>query len=114
MSSILLNNVAEPSSRRLRIVGAIGILVLLLAAAPTGSLAASGFDFCASPYQPECVFAQVNGATAGACEREVTAYIRAVFRYRECLETESQRVVRESNDLIDHWRCRQSGERCRR
>lgn len=80
--------------------------------APVYSQAASGFNFCVAPPRPACVFETSNRA-AGACDREVEAYVGVVFRYRECLEAESERAVRESNDVIDHWRCRQNGERCR-
>jgi len=54
------------------------------------------------------------GQPAEACGREVEAYIASVFHYRECLSRESERVIRESNDVIDSWRCRERGERCRR
>ncbi len=52
------------------------------------------------------------GEAAEACGREVELYIASVFHYRECLARESERVIRELNDVIDHWRCRERGERC--
>lgn len=93
---------------------AVFIPAVFMPAAPASSQAPPGFDFCAPPFRPPCVSDPSNKTSADACDREVKAYIATVFRYRECLDTESQRAVRESNDVIDHWRCRQSGERCRR
>jgi len=73
---------------------------------------APGFTFCAAPFKPACVVKR--GKTRGeSCEERVKFYIASVFRYRECLEAEMERSVRESNDLLDIWRCRQKGARCR-
>jgi hypothetical protein len=74
---------------------------------------AKGFDFCVPPVGPKCVHDGETGAGA-ACNREVEAFIATVFAYRQCLERESERAIRESNEIIDHWRCRQRGERCGR
>ncbi|TDX65033.1 hypothetical protein EDE12_1034 [Methylosinus sp. sav-2] len=74
--------------------------------------AAPGFNLCVQPGSPPCVF--MPGQPAEACGAEVQAYIASVFHYRECLAKESERVIRESNDIIDHWRCRERGERCRK
>lgn len=73
--------------------------------------AAPGFTFCAAPEPPSCVAA---AKAAPACDQEVEAYITRVFRYRECLARETERAVAQSNDVIDGWRCRRMGERCRR
>ncbi|BBU62649.1 hypothetical protein MSC49_25840 [Methylosinus sp. C49] len=73
--------------------------------------AAPGFNLCVQPGSPPCVF--MPGRAAEACGAEVEAYIASVFHYRECLSKESERAIRESNDIIDHWRCRERGERCR-
>ncbi|WP_166144498.1 hypothetical protein [Methylosinus sp. RM1] len=80
--------------------------------APAFPQASPGFNLCVPPGSPPCVF--MPGRPADACGREVEAYIASVFHYRECLTKESERVIRESNDVIDHWRCRERGERCRK
>jgi hypothetical protein len=69
-----------------------------------------GFNLCVEPRKPACVFDKAS--PPGRCEPEIDAYVATVFRFRECLARESERVVRDSNDVIDHWRCRQRGERC--
>jgi hypothetical protein len=73
--------------------------------------AAPGFTFCAAPEPPACVAAD---KAVAACDQEVESYITRVFRYRECLARETERAVAQSNDVIDDWRCRRMGERCRR
>lgn len=80
---------------------------------PARAQAVSGFNFCAPPHRPACVSENSSKIAANACDEEIKSYIATVFRYRECLETESERAVRESNEVIDQWRCRQSGERCK-
>ncbi|MBG0811455.1 hypothetical protein IY145_19060 [Methylosinus sp. H3A] len=91
---------------------AAGAAAVLSFPAPAFPQAASGFNLCVQPGSPPCVF--MPGQPAEACGREVEAYIASVFHYRECLARESERVIRESNDVIDHWRCREKGERCRK
>lgn len=83
-----------------------------LFSAPAFAQASAGFNLCVQPGHPSCVF--MPGRPAEACDREVEAYIAAVFHYRDCLAKESERAIRESNDVIDHWRCRERGERCQR
>jgi len=93
-----------------------GVAALAAAAAsfpaPAFPQAAPGFNLCVQPGQPPCVF--MPGQPAEACGRDVEAYIASVFHYRECLARESERAIRESNDVIDYWRCRERGERCRK
>lgn len=95
------------------------LLIVVFGLAPSApdsayAQSSTGFTFCAAPHRPACVSANANELSAEACDLEVKSYIAMVFRYRECLEAESERAVRESNDVIDHWRCRQTGERCGR
>jgi hypothetical protein len=97
-----------------RLLSAITFAMLALATSPVAPQPMSGFNLCVPPTRPSCVFDPSSKPSPDGCEREVTAYIQTVFRYRECLEKQSERAVRESNDVIDHWRCRKSGERCRR
>ncbi|HEY8067138.1 MAG TPA: hypothetical protein VIF40_20785 [Methylosinus sp.] len=91
---------------------AVSAAAIAVVPAPAFPQAASGFNLCVQPGSPPCVF--MPGQAAEACGREVELYIASVFHYRECLARESERVIRESNDVIDHWRCRERGERCRK
>lgn len=72
-----------------------------------------GFYFCATPNTPRCVENSEKAKPRGGCEEEVQNYIKFVFRYRECLALEMERAVRESNDLIDDWKCRKNTSACR-
>lgn len=93
---------------RLRVVAA---LMPLLATAPSAAgESGRGFDFCAPPLWPACVDAPE--ATA-ACDSEVQRFIATVFKYRACLEKESERAVREANDAIEAWKCRTGKLKCR-
>jgi len=104
----------RPRGARRRALFRLGVLAAAAAGAafpaPAFSQASAGFTLCVQPGQPACVFAP--GRPAEACGRDVDAYIASVFRYRECLAKEGERAIRESNDVIDHWRCRERGERC--
>ncbi len=72
-----------------------------------------GFTYCAPPNQPSCVDGALKGKSDAACEEEVRIYIQTVFAYRACLSFETQRAVRETNDLLDRWKCkRKSGGKC--
>jgi hypothetical protein len=88
-------------------------VVAALAAWPTTALpqAAPGFTLCVMPQPPACALA---AKAVAACDAEVEAYVGLVFRYRECLARETERAVAQSNDVIDGWRCKRLGERCRR
>ena len=41
------------------------------------------------------------------------AYAAGIFRFRECIEAESEREVRQTNELLDEWRCKVSKKECR-
>jgi hypothetical protein len=69
-----------------------------------------GFNFCAPPLRPACIDAPT---VKEACETEVQAFIKFVFKYRGCLEKETERVVREANDSLEAWKCRTGALKCR-
>ncbi|MGJ0426269.1 hypothetical protein [Methylocystis sp.] len=70
----------------------------------------SGFDYCAPPLRPGCIDAP---AVTDACETDVQAFIKTVFKYRACLERESGRAVRGANDALEAWKCRTGALKCR-
>lgn len=70
-----------------------------------------GFTFCAPPTRPACV--DKVDAEPISCDNEVQAYTATVFKYRECLEVESERAVRDANDVIETWKCRTGKKACR-
>ncbi len=91
--------------------GALGA-GLLIAANFLGSSGAdepsSGFTLCVAPRPPDCVDAPGKSDSIEDCERRVAAYIATVFRYRECLEAETERQVRRANETLDKLKCKQS------
>jgi hypothetical protein len=89
------------------------LILASVSALPDPSIAQGaqkGFDFCAPPLAPGCINAP---AAKDACETEVQVFIKTVFRYRACLERESERAVREANDTLEAWKCRTGVLRCR-
>jgi hypothetical protein len=91
----------------------IGVFVCfwprLLAAEPS-----SGFEYCAPPYPPTCVGEEPSKPSSPTdCEAQVQAYVANVFRFRECLDAESEREVRRANEILEQWRCKRSGKACR-
>jgi hypothetical protein len=90
------------------------IMAILLSLWPAFAMGrpTTGFTFCARPYRPPCASILLKNYPNSACEEQVKAYIASVFRYRECLEKESERAVRESNELIDMWKCKRLNEGC--
>jgi hypothetical protein len=73
-----------------------------------------GFTFCAPPNPAKCVDSVSKGKSDAACEEEVRIYVQTVFAYRACLSFETQRAIRETNDLLDRWKCKKSGGKCRK
>jgi glycine/D-amino acid oxidase-like deaminating enzyme len=73
-----------------------------------------GFSLCVAPLPPPCVETTKKIKPGSVCDQNVKAYIGAMFQYRECHNQEVERAVRESNDVIDRWKCRQGLEGCRR
>ncbi|QGM47970.1 hypothetical protein H2LOC_006405 [Methylocystis heyeri] len=73
-----------------------------------------GFDYCPPPHPPGCMETTGGTKSPTECEEDVQIYIQTVFAYRECLALETERAVRESNDVIDRWKCKKTGsKRCR-
>lgn len=72
-----------------------------------------GFFFCAAPYSPACATrVGKSDADRKACDEAMRIYVQSVFAYRECLSREMERAVRESNDVIDIWKCRKGERAC--
>ena len=80
--------------------------------APSVDEPSSGFNLCVAPRPPDCVDASQAPGPVEDCERRVQAYVARVFRYRECLEAETERQVRRANETLDKWKCKQS-KKCR-
>ena len=93
---------------------ATGVAALALrSAAAEDARPSPGFFFCAAPYVPRCIEKTAKPKASNVCEREMQVYIQSVFRYRECLAIEMERAVRESNEVIDAWKCRNTSSACR-
>ncbi|MGD9656163.1 MAG: hypothetical protein AB7U61_00750 [Methylocystis sp.] len=104
----------RPSAKSLQGVALAAAAALLayepLLAAPD----VRGFAYCAPPLRPACIETSVSALAMAACDEEVQLFTRMVFRYRECLEREMERAVREANDAIEAWRCRRDKTKCRK
>jgi len=72
-----------------------------------------GFTHCAPPFRPPCIEVAETAKEIAACEMEMNAYIATVFKYRACLDAESQRAVRDANDAIEAWKCQTGKLKCR-
>jgi len=94
-----------------------GMAFAVAAAFPAQQLSAAqdmrGFAYCAPPLRPACIETSVSALAMAACDEEVQLFTRTVFRYRECLEREMERAVREANEAIEAWRCRRDKTKCR-
>ncbi len=103
----------RPSAKSLRGAAFAAAAALLthkrLPAAPD----VRGFAYCAPPLRPACIETSVSALAMAACDEEVQLFTRTVFRYRECLEREMERAVREANEAIEAWRCRRDKTKCR-
>jgi hypothetical protein len=78
---------------------------------PTSELPpATGFTLCARPNRPACI-KDITGGKAANCEPEVKAFVAAVVIYRDCLEQEVQRAVREANDVVEQMKGKQFSPR---
>lgn len=91
---------------------AAAALAMIATVAPEARAGAMtrGFTFCAVPSRPACV--DRDGADPASCEIEVQAFVAMVFRYRECLAEETERAVRDANDVIEAWKCRTGKKDC--
>ncbi|ARN83805.1 hypothetical protein DSM21852_23750 [Methylocystis bryophila] len=81
-----------------------------LFAPPGANEPSSGFNLCVAAQPPDCVDAPAKSDYEN-CERRVRAYLANVFRYRECLEVETERQVRRANDTLDKLKRKQPMER---
>ena len=91
--------------------GVLGAGLLLAAnflGAPGAGEPSPGFTLCVAPRPPDCVDAPGKSDSLEECERRVRGYIANVFRYRECLESETERQVRRANETLDKFKCKQS------
>jgi len=94
-----------------------GMALAVAAALPTQPLLAAqdarGFAYCAPPSRPGCIETSRSALAMAACDEDVQRFTRMVFGYRECLEREMERAVRDANDAIEAWRCRRDKTKCR-
>ena len=81
---------------------------------PVSAEPGPGFTYCVAPYPPDCVKKPLNSESHDDCETSVQAYVASVFRFRECIEAESEREVRRANEVLEQWRCKVSRMECRR
>ncbi len=82
-------------------------------AQPLAAQALRGFTYCAPPARPSCIETSAAALAMAACDEEMQLFTKMVFRYRECLERETERAVREANEAIEIWRCRLDETKCR-
>lgn len=81
--------------------------------APVAAGPFRGFTHCAPPLRPACVDKALTQADVIACDGDMQLFTSMVFKYRECLEMETERAVRDANDAIEAWRCRSDKTNCR-
>ncbi len=103
----------RPSAKSLRGAALVAAAALLYEAPNLAAQAVRGFSYCAPPSRPACIETSVAALAMAACDEEVQLFTRMVFRYRECLERETERAVRDANDAIEAWRCRRDETKCR-
>lgn len=103
----------RPCAKSLRGAALATVAVLLPHPQLLAAQAVAGFSYCAPPLRPACIETSVAALAMAACDEEVQVFTRMVFRYRECLEKESERAVREANEAIEAWRCRRDETKCR-
>lgn len=77
---------------------------------------ALGLGFCAPPVKPNCVDdnrTYANAKSAAACNQDMERFVRSVFAYRGCLNSEMERAVRETNQAIFLHKCKLAkGKNC--
>ncbi len=65
--------------------------------------------YCAPPVQPDCLNddkTYASPAASGACQQDMDRYVRSVFAYRVCLNSEMERAVFATNQALQRFRCR--------
>ena len=96
--------------------GALGAGLLLAAnflGSPGAEEPSPGFTLCVAPRPPDCVDAPRNPDLLEDCDLRLRAYVANVFKFRQCIEAESEREVRRANEVLDKWKCKGSSD-CRR
>jgi hypothetical protein len=89
-------------------------LALTSAALAQQPFDAPGLRFCAPPIKPGCVDAEETYTSPNLkaeCQKAMDRYVPTVFAYRQCLNQEMERAVRQTNETIQRFRCRAKGER---
>ena len=78
------------------------------------SFVVPGLSFCAPPIKPSCVEEADTYKSASRkteCQKNVERFVPTVFAYRQCLNLEMERAVRQTNETLQRFRCRARGER---
>ena len=68
-----------------------------------------GLSYCPPPVRPSCIDVSKtydDPSALAACQRDTTRYEQSVFDYRQCLNTEMERAVRQVNESLYRFRCR--------
>lgn len=99
--------------RRRRVVLVVAALLCRSAAPAVAAESFGGFTHCPPPARPACVETARAEPEIAACEEDMRIYTATVFKYRECLEREMERAIRDANAAIDAWRCRADPTKCR-
>ncbi len=104
--------ISKRSDRGRRLTSLCLFVFFLPGSAATAAIY-SRFSYCAPPTPPTCVIVAARKPdTLSACEQEVERYVATVFVYRACLAAETERAVRESNDVIRKMRCARQPAAC--
>lgn len=96
----------------MRSLRCVALVLAGLYSYPAAAEPSPGFTYCVAPFPPDCVKAPVRSDSHDECETRVQAYVASVFRFRECVEAESEREVRRANEVLDQWRCKGSRKEC--
>lgn len=75
---------------------------------------APGLRYCAPPIKPACVDDPAtyrSNSRQTECKKDVDRFVPTVFAYRQCLNQEMERAVRQTNDTLQQFRCRAMGDR---
>jgi hypothetical protein len=107
-----LATMIECGRAAMRSLRGIALVLAGLYSYPADAEPSPGFTYCVAPFPPDCVKAPVNSDSHDDCETRVQAYVANVFRFRQCIEAESEREVRRANEVLDQWRCKVSRKEC--
>jgi len=89
-------------------------LALDAACAGDGGVSLGGF-MCVRPFSPACADQPATyqrPEKVSACQREIDGFVAATAAYRDCLERQISSAVRQTNDVLDHFRCLSRGDSC--